>query len=60
MDIICSSSKYENGIYAEFKDVFYTVGYENPLAKSGKSIRGINDFLFCEIIYIYIYMNELW
>ena len=29
---ICSPSKDEKCMYAKFKDVFYDVGYENPLA----------------------------
>ena len=34
VDIICYPSKYEKGMYAEFKDVIYDVRYENLLAKS--------------------------
>ena len=54
LDIICSPSKYEIVMYAEFKDTFYTVRYENTLAKSEKRIWQINDLLLREIIYIYI------
>ena len=36
LDIIFSFFKDEKGIYAEFKDVIYAVGCENPLAKSAK------------------------
>ena len=36
--IIFFPSKDEKGLYAEFKDVFYAVKYENPLAKSGKDV----------------------
>ena len=34
LDIICSPSKDEKCIYAEYKEVFYAFRYENPLTKS--------------------------
>ena len=36
LDLICLSSKYEKGKYAEFDDVFYVVRCLNPKAKSSK------------------------
>ena len=38
LDIICSPSKDEKGMYAECLDVFYSVRYENPLAKPENGI----------------------
>ena len=33
LDIICSSSKDEKGMYAKFEDVYYAIRYVNPKAK---------------------------
>ena len=59
VDIICYPSKYEIVMYAELKDISYSVRYKKPLAKSEKGIWWRNNFLFYERIYIYIYYCTL-
>ena len=60
LDIICSSYRDQEGIYAEFKDVHYAVRYANPKAKPEKTEQ-VNTSLDCvfskEIINICVFQH---
>ena len=58
VNFTCSQYKYEKCKYAEFKDVFYAVRYENPLSKLAKG-NLVNKYYLVLRNNVYIYKCTL-
>ena len=60
LDIMCSPSRYEKCMHAEFKSIFDAVRHEKPLDKPSKmSLANKWYLVMWKNIYIYIYEHNL-